>query len=111
MILTVQSTGNGSYRLGISLQDSYAVFGGERGAVVRLLIEDQTIETKTTCGPPLNKGFDLYSKSISKWIVKRNFNNYTRGKPIKLEFEYELIGSIHILKYVQPVSVNTSFDC
>lgn len=105
MILTVQSTGNGSYRLGISLQDSHAVFKGKRGAVVRLLIEDQTIETKTTCGPPLNKGFDLYSQSISQWIVNRNFNNYTRGKPKKLKFEYkyESIGSFHILKYVQPV--------
>lgn len=103
MILTIQSTGNGSYRLGISLNDSHAVFKGERGAVVHLFTEDQKIETKTTCGPPLNKGFDLYSASISKWIVKRSFNNYTRGKPRKLEFEYNLIGSIHILKYVKPI--------
>lgn len=86
LILTVQSTGNNSYRLGINLHDSKKYFE-KRRRKVSLIIEGVIIDTLTTCGPPLKKGFDLYSQKISQWIVDKSFNIYPSGKPTKLEFE------------------------
>lgn len=88
MILTVQRSGNKSYRLGISLSDSKSIFLSQRHISVRLKIQTHIIETKTTCGPPLPKGFDLYSSELSKWIIHNKFHKYPKGKPTKLNFFY-----------------------
>lgn len=105
MILTVQSFGNKSYRLGISLLDSKSIFLSERHISVRLKIQKQIIETKTTCGPPLSKGFDLYSAEISKWIIYNNFHKYKKGKPTKLNFFYAKKVQ-HVLTFIAQLKNN-----
>mgnify|MGYP001767472387 CR=1 FL=1 len=101
MILTVQPTWNGAYRLGISLYDSINTFRGIRGTSVNLIMKELNLTLKTTCGPLLNKGFDLNSSEISNWILRNNLNNYLPGNPTKLEFEYKLVGTTHILTFIQ----------
>lgn len=100
MILTVQATGRGTYRLGISLYDSRNDFNGIRGANVNLIIEGQNYNLRTTCGPPLNKGFDLYKRTLSEWINFRGYNSYAERNPTKLNFNYILNGETHILTFV-----------
>lgn len=103
MILTIQSTGHGTYRLGISLYDSINTFLGLRGTTVNLIINELNLTLRTTCGPPLNKGFDLYSLEISNWIVNNNLNNYARRHPKKLDFEYQLVDAIHTLTFIRVI--------
>jgi len=86
VILTIQSTGSNSYRLGIGSDDSKHYFV-HRNKPVALIIGEMTIETHTTCGPPLPKGFDLYSKELNAWIMQNKFHIYPKGKPTKLEFD------------------------
>ena len=100
MILTVQSTGRNSYRLGINLQDSINTFNSERGASVNLIVGELELQIKTTCGPPLSKGFDLYSKALSIWIVQNNHNGYLPGQPTKLNFDYHMAEDVHTLTFV-----------
>lgn len=76
----------GKYRLGISISDSISIFKVRRLKVF-LILDDNVIETKTICGPPLKKGFDLYHKDLDIWIKKNKFCNYEKGKPTKLIFE------------------------
>jgi len=95
IILTVQPTGNGNYRFGINTKDSREIFK-KRGVPVKIkLDENLTIYTKTTCGcidfehdcKVRKKGYDLYHIDISEWIKERNFCNYKKGKPTKLDFK------------------------
>ena len=74
------------YRLGISFQDSIEIFKVRKLCVI-LIFEDIEIVTKTICGPPLKKGFDLYHKDLDAWIKKNNFCSYVKGKPTKLLFQ------------------------
>ncbi len=86
LTLTIQSTGSKSYRLGISNDDSKQYFVHRKKPVV-IKIGEANIETHTTCGPPLPKGFDLYSKKLNSWIMQNGFHIYPKGNPTKLEFD------------------------
>jgi hypothetical protein len=100
MILTVQSTGNKTFRLGISLYDSKNTFNSERGVSVHIILNEQNIDLRTTCGPPLNKGFDFYDRLLSNWIIANGYHKYLPRQPKKLFFNYETIGEIHTLTFV-----------
>jgi len=100
MILTVQTAVRGTYRLGISLYDSVNIFNEVRGANVNLIIEGQNYNLRTTCGPPLRQGFDLYSKMLSNWIINNGYNNYAFKNPTKLNFDYILDGNTHVITFV-----------
>lgn len=99
MVLTVQSTGNQKFRLGISLKDSKEIFK-KRGVCVNILMPELNIYTKTTCGPPLNKGFDLYKDKLSKWIIENGYNFYEKGNPTRLNFDYKQTDGVHTLKFL-----------
>mgnify|MGYP003582738674 CR=1 FL=1 len=107
LILTVQACEKVTekckvkYRLGISFQDSIEIFKVRKLRVI-LIFEDIEIITKTICGPPLKKGFDLYHKDLDAWIKKNNFCNYEKGKPTKLMFE--------IVKNVQETQIELKFS-
>lgn len=104
MILTVQSTGNGKFRLGINYEDSQTIFQNERGTSVELLIGNIELSLKTTCGPPLKKGFDLYSLELHYWIIQNNFHIYHRGNPTKLEFVHDRSNGKHRLTFISKAS-------
>jgi hypothetical protein len=96
IILTVQSTGNGKWRLGVSLPDSRSYFK-ENGVLVIVILGTKKIYTRTTCGPPNNKGFDIYDVEINAWIIENGFNLYKPGAPTKMKFKFQLIaGRIHL---------------
>lgn len=100
MILTVQSTGKKNFRLGISFYDSLKTFNSDRGISVRLIISGLILNLRTNCGPPLNKGFDLYSKELSDWIVANNYNDYSYRNPTKLNFKYARFRGVHTLTFI-----------
>ena len=90
LILTVQSTGNKdnkNWRLGVSYVDSCMYFK-KRGLLVKIILNEIIVEVKTSCGPPLKKGFDFNGKVISEWITKNKYNIYPARKPTKLIFEF-----------------------
>lgn len=89
------------YRLGVSLYDSIEIFKVRKIKVV-LILEELEVITKTVCGPPLQKGFDLYHKDLDAWIKKKEFCNYEKGKPTKLIFQIlEIQNNEYIkLKYI-----------
>lgn len=99
MKLTVQPTGYKTFRLGINYFDSIKTFKSERGAFVSLIISDEVFNLQTTCGPPLKKGFDLYSKELSNWIIANNLHDYPPRKPTKLRFQYNQVEGKHTLTY------------
>jgi len=101
IILTVQSTGKKKFRLGINLSDSKNYFVTRKTIVILKLSKDLIIETKTTCGPPLNKGFDLYHADLDKWIKDNDFISKVYGKPIKLEFSFEKINGVIELTFLK----------
>lgn len=89
IILTVQSCGKitkKKYRLGIGYNDSRLIFK-KRKLKVMLEIEKEIIETSTTCGHPLKKGFDLYHFILDRWIKDNSFSDYIKGSPTKLIFQ------------------------
>lgn len=90
------------YRLGISFQDSIEIFKVRKLRVI-LIFEDIEIVTKTTCGPPLKKGFDLYHQDLDAWIKKNNYCNYAKGKPTKLLFQIleNIQGEYIKLKFIE----------
>ena len=103
IILTVQPIGNGKFRLGISYNDSQNIFN-KREVILELVLSQTIIVlSKTTCGPPLKKGFDIYSKEISDWIIYNHFHNYQKRKPTKLRFEFDDINNIKILKFTEKI--------
>ncbi len=102
LILAVQPTGSGSYRLGISNEDSNQYFV-HRKRIVFIETSDNTFETHTTCGPPLPKGFDLYSKEINSWIQENKFHVYPKGKPTKLEFDLSREGNRIVINLYRQV--------
>ena len=79
IFLVVQSCGyKKKYRLGINTKNSQELFK-KRGVSVHVILgESSTVNVKTTCGTPNNpingkkykKGYDLYSKKISDWIME-----------------------------------------
>lgn len=102
IILTVQPCGKvvekceGKYRLGVNSNDSTSIFK-MRHFKIYIEIDGEVIETKTTCGPPNKKGFDIYNIKLNNWIKDQSFCNYERGKPTKLSFQIiELIENKHI---------------
>lgn len=90
IILTVQPSGakkNNLWRLGVPYKDSLDIFK-ERGVEVIVVLGKFEAKSKTTCGPPLKKGFDFNSKIINSWIIERGFQQYPARKPTKLLFKY-----------------------
>ena len=94
MTLTVQSTGHNSYRFGINLSNSKEYFK-VRHRKVNVYLDNIFSDPQTTCGSE-KKGFDLYSLKISNWIISKKFNDYYKGKPTKLEFEFEHNGELSL---------------
>ncbi len=115
--LVVQKCGTKTgdkYRLGINTADSSNKFR-TRGALVSITLDCSiVIETKTTCGPPKNpvknkkhkKGFDLYDKRISEWIVKKCFHCYERRKPTRIQFRYSKDDEKHYLIFNKVFPIN-----
>ncbi len=97
MTLTVQSTGDKKrYRLGISLSDSKNF---KRGQKISVLLNEECTAT-ISCGSD-SKGFDIYSKEISDWIIKNKFHNYPKGKPTKLLFDFKAPSTLEFIKLIQ----------
>ncbi len=76
--LAIHKTGPNAYRFAVSPKDSLEYFKWRHIRVV-IVIENKVFVTNTTCGKikiiddntfKLVKGFDLYSKEISKQIIK-----------------------------------------
>ena len=98
ILLTVQSFGNHTYRLGINSEDSLKYFKCRGVKVVLWLSKTNKVEVKTSCGPPCDsdgiqidgykKGYDLYHKEIDKWIKSKGFHKYPLRKPTKISFSY-----------------------
>jgi hypothetical protein len=85
--LKIHSGGNGKYRFYINSVDSRKIFKKRKQKVI-IHINGQRFETHTTCGPidwknlkvGSKKGYDLYSKKISDWIIKRGYHKKILGK-------------------------------
>jgi len=80
--LSIHNAGKGKYRFGINISDSAKYFK-KRDCVVVLQIQSQIFITKTTCGLlvysepsalKFKKGFDLYSKGISEFIIENEWH-------------------------------------
>lgn len=85
LILSVQSTGHDSYRLGVNIQDSKQIFV-RKFRTTQLNLGSIKTKTHTTCGPPPKRGFDLSNQEINRWIKKNNFHIYPTGYPTKIGF-------------------------
>jgi len=115
--LTVQSNGSGLYRLGVNTLDSATLFKC-RGRVVKLILSEKlSVHCKTTCGVLCDskglwfrenpktkqlyrkKGYDLYSKELSSWIVENEFHLYKPRNPTKLYFDVMRSEESFILEY------------
>ena len=93
--LTVQPCGKiqekckGRYRLYISysiskcLRDKYKI---ARGSEVIFMLNNKIIKAKISCGPPLKKGFDIYSGQLNIWLINNKLCNYEKGQPKKINF-------------------------
>ena len=100
LTLTVQPTGtNNRYRLGVNLPDSLDHFH-ERGVPVTIIVDNQSILTHTTCGPPLAKGFDLYHRLLNQWIIDHGYNNYLFRHPTKLLFDHHTVDENITLTFI-----------
>jgi hypothetical protein len=102
--LTIHSGGNGKYRFYINSVDSRLIFKKRKQKVI-IHIDSQKFETYTTCGPKdwknlkvgSKKGYDLYSKEISDWIIKKGFFKKVRGKCRTFNFTLKRKGEFIIL--------------
>ncbi|NGX85147.1 hypothetical protein [Aequorivita sp. KMM 9714] len=107
--LTVQSCGNGKFRLGVNTNDSSTIFQKRYRKVVLKIEKNRVIDTETTCGPPndkevlknkkCKKGYDLYAKKIDQWIKSNHFHCYRERQPTKIEFQIIKSNSTIILKF------------
>ncbi len=83
--LSFHSSGNGKYRFGINLRESYEHFGC-RGRNVVINDGNIILFAQTTCGQHKydseanclkpQKGFDLYSQEISEYIQQKRKSNH-----------------------------------
>jgi len=102
--LTIHSGGNGKYRFYINSVDSRKIFKKRKQKVI-IHINGQRFETHTTCGPKdwknlkvgSKKGYDLYSKKISDWIIKRGYHKKIRGSCRTFIFTFKRKGGFVIL--------------
>lgn len=99
--LTVQPCGNGKFRFGISREDSHEIFFDKRHFPLKIRLDEDFIETKTSCGYPNNKGFDLYHFEINRWIISKNYHNYKKQNPSKLNFILKRSGDNISLDYAE----------
>ena len=113
--LTVQSCGNGIFRLGVNTSDSLEIFKC-RNKIVKLIIDVQEILVKTSCGTPClgeipisdkkyKKGYDLYHKDLDKWIKENHFNDFKTGKPTRLLFELIESDEPFVLRYLEKLEL------
>lgn len=95
--LKIQSCGGAKprFRLGVSIKDSQLF--KIRGIKVRIKISKFEFITKTTCGQwydqekkVFKKGFDLYSRELSQYIIKNELNYYPKRVPKTLSFSFAL---------------------
>lgn len=75
--LSIHKIGNNRFRFGVNIEDSAKVFQFKNRPVV-LIIKNEVFFSQTTCGQiefientslKFKKGFDLYSKEISEFIL------------------------------------------
>ena len=93
--LSVHNGWNGKYRFYVNSVDSRLIFKNRKQKVV-ILIDGHRFETHTTCGPKdwknlkvgSKKGYDLYSKEISDWIIKNKYFKKASGECIKFNFTW-----------------------
>ena len=100
LILAVRPTGRGTFRLGLTYQDSLEYFRNRR-TPVNILLNNIEVLTHTTCGPPLHQGFDLEQQLIHNWIVENHYDEYPHRHPTELEFEYSLINNHITLRFLR----------
>ena len=102
--LKIHSVGNGKFRFYVKSVDSRLIFKKRKQKVI-IHIGGQRFETHTTCGPKdwknlkvdSKKGYDLYNKEISDWIIKRGYNKKVRGKCKTFDFIWKRKGEFIIL--------------
>jgi hypothetical protein len=102
--LKIHSGGNGKYRFYINSVDSRKIFKKRKQKVI-IHIGRKKFETHTTCGPEdwnnlkvgSKKGYDLYSKDISDWIIKKGFFKKVLEKCRTFNFTLKRKGEFIIL--------------
>lgn len=109
---TIQSCGDGKFRFGLNTKDSAQYFVFKYLPVV-IIIDGVLHITKTTCGQHafneednsiiFTKGFDLYSEELSKYIIKKKWHVYKKGKPTKIKFDLEKQTNGIVLKFKNKV--------
>ena len=99
LTLTVQSNGNGGWRLGLSKLDSEKYFT-HMESVRFLLSKELEINCNAACGTSKKKSFDFNNKELSDWIEKNRFNKYPAGFPTKLLFKLTGNRNSKTLSYV-----------
>ncbi|MEI6190466.1 MAG: hypothetical protein WCP61_08605 [Chitinophagia bacterium] len=99
LILTVQSNGNGGWRLGLSKPDSENYFT-HLESVRFLLSNGLEINCNAACGISKKKSFDFNNKLLSKWIIENKFDKYPKESPTKILFKLTKKGAGKTLTYV-----------
>lgn len=110
--LSLQDAGNGKKRFGISSKISSEIFKG-RYIPVEIRIDDLIFQTETTCGIPYEngkpktmtrngnpykkKGYDLYSREISNWIIENENQFILKGKSKRIIFTIVKVKNKYIL--------------
>jgi len=98
IILTVQSSGRGDWRLGLSAEDSRNKFSHLE--TVKFVLLNETIECNAACGTSSKKAFDFNNRQLSKWILNNKFDRYTPRKPTKLIFGMTYNSRIKVLTFI-----------
>ena len=99
LILTVQSNGNGGWRLGLSKLDSEKYFT-HLESVRFFLSKELEINCNAACGTSKKKSFDFNNKLLSKWIIENKFDKHPKGSPTKILFKLTQKGTGKTLTYV-----------
>ncbi len=102
--LTIHSGGKGKYRFYVNSIDSRLIFKKRKQKVI-IHIDGQRFETYTTCGPKdwknlkvgSKKGYDLYSRDISEWIIKKGSHKKNNGNCKTFDFKWKRKGEYIIL--------------
>ena len=74
------------YRLVIDSNTSKLLV--HREEITLILSDTLIISLKTACGPPNKNTFELNSKLLSDWIVKKSYHDFEKGQPTKLNFNF-----------------------
>jgi hypothetical protein len=102
--LSIQNGGIRVYRFYIPSKESRFVFK-KRKQKVLIKVRNKVFLTHTTCGPKdwtnlkagSKKGYDLYSKNISDWIIKSGLYKKIDGRCRNLNFRWKRKDDLIIL--------------